>query len=256
MKNLLIITFIAAFAIYSKAQDSIVIYFAFDSYQLDAISLEKLKSVSTDQIESIYGYTDKHGNETYNKLLAQRRIDAVVNQLQIQENNKVAEFPIGEEILYSKTDKANRKVVLQFRNNVTSSNSPKEIRNKESIDFQIKTAKTGDKITLKALNFQPGLDVLLPEAVPTMNELLAVLKKNKNLMIEIQGHICCASEDFGDLSTARAKAVYNFLINNGVSSDRLSYRGFGVSQPIFTIPEKNTEEQISNRRVEIKILSN
>ena len=50
-----------------------------------------------------------------------------------------------------------------------------------------------------------------------MNELLSVMQKNKKLKIEIQGHICCAPEDFGDLSTARARAVYDYLIKNGIS---------------------------------------
>jgi outer membrane protein OmpA-like peptidoglycan-associated protein len=188
--------------------------------------------------------------------LAQKRIDAVVNQLRLTNDNKVSEFPIGEEILTSTLDKENRKVVVLFKNSSSSINKPKEPVQKENIDTQIKTAKTGDKITLKSLNFQPGLDVLLPEAIPTMNELLSVMQKNKKLKIEIQGHICCASEDFGDLSTARARAVYDYLIKNGISSERLNYRGFGVSQPLHRIPERNSEEQIANRRVEIKIISN
>jgi hypothetical protein len=35
----------------------------------------------------------------------------------------------------------------------------------------------------------------------------------------------------------------------------MTYVGFGVTNPLFKIPENNETEQISNRRVEIKIIS-
>jgi len=82
------------------------------------------------------------------------------------------------------------------------------------------------------------------------------MKSNKNLVIEIHGHICCASADYADLSTARAYRVYEYLITNGIQSERISYQGFGVSQPLYAIPEKTSEEEIANRRVEVKIISN
>jgi outer membrane protein OmpA-like peptidoglycan-associated protein len=36
----------------------------------------------------------------------------------------------------------------------------------------------------------------------------------------------------------------------------MNFKGFGVSQPLFPIPEKTEEERVGNRRVEIKIISN
>ena len=77
---------------------------------------------------------------------------------------------------------------------------------------------------------------------------------NKNLIIEIQGHICCTTNDYFDLSTDRSKSVYDFLISKGISKNRMTYVGFGVTKPLFKIPENNETEQISNRRVEIKII--
>ena len=50
--------------------------------------------------------------------------------------------------------------------------------------------------------------------------------------------------------------VYEFLSSKGISTDRMTYIGFGVTNPIYKIPELNERERIANRRVEIKIISN
>jgi outer membrane protein OmpA-like peptidoglycan-associated protein len=124
-----------------------------------------------------------------------------------------------------------------------------------SLEEKLKDAKIGDKIIMKALNFQPGLAILLPESLPILNELGRQMINNKSLIIEIQGHICYTTNDYEDLSTDRSKSVYDFLISKGISKNRMTYVGFGVTNPLFKIPENNETEQISNRRVEIKIIS-
>jgi outer membrane protein OmpA-like peptidoglycan-associated protein len=90
--------------------------------------------------------------------------------------------------------------------------------------------------------------------MPVLNELLAIMKENPTLEIEIQGHICCEFEPDGQqekLSVQRSKIVYLYLVKNGIESKRLSYHGFGHQFPITL--ERNEEERIQNRRVEIKI---
>ena len=91
---------------------------------------------------------------------------------------------------------------------------------------------------------------------PKMFELLSVLRLNPKLKIEIQGNLCCQPVDRLNLSTERAKAIYNFLVYYKVDKNRLSYKGFGSSNPIFALPEKSEEERAANRRVEILILDN
>ncbi len=85
---------------------------------------------------------------------------------------------------------------------------------------------------------------------------------NLQLAIEIQGHICCEENGIDgfdsdlrtrDLSVQRAKTVYNYLVENGIDEGRLSYRGFGSSQKV-TRDESTLEQQMKNRRVEIKII--
>ena len=83
------------------------------------------------------------------------------------------------------------------------------------------------------------------------------MNDNPKLKIEIQGHICCKLPNQIDaVSTARARAIYNFLIANKVNRKRLSFKGFGATRPIHPIPEKSTQEEEDNRRVEIMIVEN
>ena len=55
------------------------------------------------------------------------------------------------------------------------------------------------------------------------------------------------------LSDYRAKAVITYLTTKGINPTRLSYKGFGATQPIDT---NNTEEgRAKNRRTELKVIS-
>ena len=75
------------------------------------------------------------------------------------------------------------------------------------------------------------------------------------LVIAIEGHICCDVNDQTNLSGSRAKVVYDFLVRNGIKSERLSHKGFGSTRPIYQLPEQNEMQQISNRRVEIRVVT-
>ena len=115
-------------------------------------------------------------------------------------------------------------------------------------------AKTGEKLKIDNLNFVINTFAVVPESRGKLYELLLILQSNPSLKIEIQGHLCCMPIDRTDLSTQRAKAIYNFLIANDVYRTRLSYKGFGSSDPIYPLPEKDEKERAANRRVEILIV--
>ena len=121
---------------------------------------------------------------------------------------------------------------------------------------QIDSAKPGDKLKLENLNFQLNTFAIVNESRGKLYELLLVMQQNPDLVIDIQGHLCCMSIDRTNLSTQRAKAISNFLRINGIDSSRVTYQGFGSSQPIYPLPEKNEEERAANRRVEIEIIKN
>ena len=56
------------------------------------------------------------------------------------------------------------------------------------------------------------------------------------------------------LSDARANSVKDYLVNNGVSSARLSAAGYGESKPIAS--NRTRAGRAQNRRVEINLMKN
>lgn len=65
-----------------------------------------------------------------------------------------------------------------------------------------------------------------------------------------------SAKDINGISTARARAVYVYLLRNKIDRKRLSFKGFGITKPIHPIPEKSEAQEDENRRVEIKIIEN
>jgi outer membrane protein OmpA-like peptidoglycan-associated protein len=72
--------------------------------------------------------------------------------------------------------------------------------------------------------------------------------------IEIGGHTNnIPPDEYCDrLSTARAKAVANFLYQKGIEQSRISYKGYGKRNPIAS--NRSAAGRRKNQRVEIKIL--
>jgi outer membrane protein OmpA-like peptidoglycan-associated protein len=73
-------------------------------------------------------------------------------------------------------------------------------------------------------------------------------------VVEISGHTSSTGdyEHNMDLSSRRAKAVQQFLVVNGVASERIKVQGYGPDKPIADNGTK--EGQGLNRRVEFRLL--
>ncbi|MBU7577948.1 MAG: OmpA family protein, partial [Flavihumibacter sp.] len=88
-----------------------------------------------------------------------------------------------------------------------------------------------------------------------LDKLVQLLKDNPTLRIQINGHtdaVGKASDNLA-LSNARAQAVVDYLVKKGIQPARLSFKGFGATQPIA---DNNTEEgRAKNRRTEVKVTS-
>ena len=104
---------------------------------------------------------------------------------------------------------------------------------------------------------------VLMNSIPILQDLLNALKRNPKLSVSIHGHICCMNGNIdgvdlethtNDLSVQRSKAIYEYLIKNGIDAKRLSYQGLGHSTPIYPFPETSEEQQRLNRRVEIRVV--
>jgi len=90
----------------------------------------------------------------------------------------------------------------------------------------------------------------------TLNNLITILNKYPETNLEVQGHTdnTGAASYNMTLSVKRATAVADYLKANGISSSRLTVKGFGETVPKY---DNNTEDgRAQNRRVEFLITAN
>jgi OOP family OmpA-OmpF porin len=105
---------------------------------------------------------------------------------------------------------------------------------------------------LEGVRFDTGKSDIKPVSYPVLDEVLVVLRKNPSLKVEIEGHTdSTGSAAFNQtLSEQRAGAVMNYFTSNGISSARLSARGYGPSRPAAS--NDTSTGRAMNRRVELK----
>lgn len=109
-------------------------------------------------------------------------------------------------------------------------------------------------IVLKNIFFETGSAKLQKESLMELARLKKLLDENPTLNIQINGHTdnIGSEADNLKLSEARAKAVYDHLVQNGADATRLRYKGFGESVPAAT---NDTEEgRKMNRRTEYLVV--
>ena len=133
-------------------------------------------------------------------------------------------------------------------------------RMKKDIDLEVSPAEVGTKADIDNLFFFGGLPDLLPKSLPVLPKLKTFMEVNPHLIIEIAGHVNVPNEPpiseqttSWKLSVDRAKVVYDYLLENGIPAEQLTYKGYGNHQMRF--PRAMTETRMAaNRRVEIRII--
>ncbi|HWY38130.1 MAG TPA: OmpA family protein [Bacteroidia bacterium] len=119
----------------------------------------------------------------------------------------------------------------------------------------LKKLVVGKKIVLKNIFYDFDKATLRPESVSELDRMVSLMSQNASITIEVSSYTDSkgADEYNKKLSQARAQAVVDYLINKGISKERLTAIGFGEA---FPIAENETEEgRQLNRRTEFKILS-
>lgn len=117
--------------------------------------------------------------------------------------------------------------------------------------------ENGIKVTLKNdILFETGSAVLSDGAKQNLINLNRVLKKYPENIIVVQGHTDSTGTAAYNqtLSEQRAKAVYDFILENGLKTSSLSYKGFGMNNPIAD--NGTAAGRAKNRRVELDITAN
>ena len=124
------------------------------------------------------------------------------------------------------------------------------------IRVSLEKIKKGATITLRNVFFETGSFTLKSDSDPELRLLRNYLRKNSRIKVEIQGHTDNIGQDDDNqlLSENRAKAVRQWLVENGINASRITAIGYGESQPIA---DNDTEKgRALNRRTEFVIIEN
>lgn len=128
-------------------------------------------------------------------------------------------------------------------------------KGKEAVNFGNKTLKAGESITLNNILFDQGKSTLRSESFIALDKLVALMKSNDKMEIELSGHT--SSE--GDiklnrsLSYQRVVACKQYLLTKGIDGGRILTVGFGPDKPVA--PNDNESNRAKNRRVEMRIMA-
>lgn len=109
---------------------------------------------------------------------------------------------------------------------------------------------TDGKFVTTGIKFDVNKSTIKYESMGTINYVVKMMQDNPDLNFSVEGH---TDSDGGDaanqtLSEQRAEAVKNQLVKFGISSDRLTSKGWGESKPMTA--NDTPEGKAQNRRVE------
>ncbi len=144
------------------------------------------------------------------------------------------------------------------------------------VDFELQRFKKGDILVMYNVYFFKDAAIMRPESIYELNSLLDMLKENEKLVVKLHGHTNGNShgkilhldledknffslnanhkEDNGSakkLSLYRAYTIQNWLIEQGISPERMDIKGWGGKQMIY---DKHDTQAYKNVRVEVEIV--
>ena len=274
MKRLLSLFLIVFSSVTFAQEDEEVhsIFFEFDKYNLKEEQADAevnfVRKIETSRIESvkIFGYCDDRGKDAYNYTLSTNRANTV--------KNKLIERGIKSKIIITLEGKGRIMLDEDLQTNIPEARSKNRrvdvVVNFKPIvieDLKIpgvyssvhKDAIVGDRIYLDKVLFERGSSQLTYQAKKELDKIAIQLQKNKNIHFEIQGHVCCTptfqkeaidrDTKKRELSTNRAKRVYNYLIMKRISKTRMTFKGYGNTQSL-------KKGSALDRRVELLITKN
>ncbi len=95
---------------------------------------------------------------------------------------------------------------------------------------------------------------ILPQSARALDNARRKLEDNPDVEVEISGHTDNVGTDEynSTLSTARARAVLQWMTARGISAARLRAHGYGASRP--RAPNDSEEQRARNRRIEFRVI--
>jgi type IX secretion system PorP/SprF family membrane protein len=145
-------------------------------------------------------------------------------------------------------DKVHDSILIDIRNQIKELRVPTE-KLKEEIKLDEKIPHFAGGVLFKTDSYE-----LVDMFKQDLDKLAELIKSYPDLRVDLRGH----TDDIGidwyndKLSDKRVKAVKNYLIEKGVSEDRITVNGLGERFP--KVPNINANNRSLNRRVEIAVI--
>jgi len=129
-----------------------------------------------------------------------------------------------------------------------------------SQNFSVAPIMPGSAIQLPNIYYNFNDATLRPDAQKDLNMVVALMRQQPNLTVELASHTDCrgGSQYNQSLSQRRAEGVVEYLTRQGVDSKRLRPVGYGESEPRNRCTDGTNcteQEHARNRRTEVRILA-
>ena len=135
-----------------------------------------------------------------------------------------------------------------------SGDAEKKIQKPVRVDIYLEPITKGKETVLNNIFFDTDKYVIKEISKPELNKIAKFMQENPEISITINGHTDSQGSEAHnkELSTKRAKAVYEYLIKTGINQNRLNYQGLGQSEPIASNDTEAGRQE--NRRIAFEIL--
>jgi len=155
-----------------------------------------------------------------------------------------------------KTQQARSAQLADEKDQVLFDAKQREVRQltQELADLKARETDRGIELTVGDVLFETGHATLQPGALPALARLASFLRDHPDRQVLIEGHTDSTGTPDANLklSLARADAVAQTLVAQGVDGARISPRGFGEATPVASNATSAGRQQ--NRRVEIVVV--
>lgn len=130
---------------------------------------------------------------------------------------------------------------------------------KKMIVIELYKKELDNIIGIDKIFYEVGKYEVPASAIPQLNKLATLLKKNRDIRIELSSHTDCRGETVANqtLSQKRAEHIVNFLVNSGVAAKQMVAKGHGETKLLNECADGvncSEDQHEKNRRTEFKIL--
>jgi outer membrane protein OmpA-like peptidoglycan-associated protein/tetratricopeptide (TPR) repeat protein len=129
----------------------------------------------------------------------------------------------------------------------------------KDLKLMMEHLEIGKTFVIRTIYYNLNRAGLRPDAVAELDKLVAIMRENPSMKIELSSHTDSRGSDYYNmlLSEARAVSAVAYLKNHGIAEDRMIAKGYGETKLLNKCANgvncSEAEHQF-NRRTEIKVI--